>query len=205
MPDIQTLVNAIPDANDGNIISSDYHNTIKAALEAIAAQMGGAAGGQTVTLSLLPTFSPVQPVAVHVPWNMNVGVASDAGGNLTDGWLPLYLPQGAVIQSLAVVGVKTLATTPTTFSANVELDIMSIGVTGGTTLISVDLTNALGNPFRTTPQTPAVAGTTPQSLKDLQTVKNDQNKYIVRAIVNPSPAAGTLTIHAMQVVYTTPQ
>ena len=43
MSSIQTLVNLIPDANDGNVISSDYHNTMKAALEAIAAQLGSGA------------------------------------------------------------------------------------------------------------------------------------------------------------------
>lgn len=205
MADLQTLINAIPDAQDGNVITSDYHNNIKTALQAIAGQLGPGAGGQNVTLTLLPNFLPVPPVNVHVPWKVEIGTASDAGGNLTDGWMPLYLPDGAVIQQLIVIGVKTVATTPVTFGGNITLTIMSAGSTSGTTLISVDLTNMLGNPFTTPPGIPSVPGASPVSLKDLQTVKTTQNKYTIRAIVSPSPAAGTLTIEAIQVVYTTPQ
>ena len=205
MADIQTLINAIPDAQDGNVITADYHNTIKTALTAIAGQLGPGAGGQTVTLTLLPNFLPVPPVTVHVPWNVGIATASDAGGSLTDGWMPLYLPDGAVIQQLIIIGVKTVPTTSATFGGTVTVTIMSTGSTSGTTLISVDLTNVSGNPFTTAPGIPSVPGTTVTSLKDLQTVKNAQNKYSIRALVSPSPAAGTLTIEAIQVIYTAPQ
>jgi len=202
MADIQTLVNDIPDAQDGSVITSDYHNTIKTALEAIAGQLGAGSGGQTETLTLFPNFQPVQPVSAHVPWTITMGAAADAGGNLTDGWLPVHLPDGAMIQQLVVVGVKTAATTSVQFGAFVSLLIMAVGATDATTLVSVNLTNQLGSPFTAT-GTPSVPGTAPNSLKDLQTVKNSQNKYVIHGLVSPSPAAGTLTIEAIQVVYTT--
>lgn len=205
MADLSTLINAIPsDAQDGTVITPDYFNTLKAAIDAIAAQLGPGAGGQSVTLTLLPNFQPIQPVSAHVPWVVNMGAASDAGGNLTDGWLPLYLPDGAVIQQMVVIGVKTTATTATTFAAFASLLIMSAGATTATTLITVDLSSIMGNPFVTPPGIPSVPGTTPSSLKDLQTVKNATNKYMIHALVSPSPAPGTLTIEAIQVVYTTP-
>ena len=203
MADIQTLINAIPDAQDGNVITSDYHNTIKTALEAIAGQLGPGAGGQTVTLTLIPSFLVIPGDSA---WNVNVGAASDAGGLLTDGWIPLYLPDGAVIQQLVVIGLKTIPTTPAQFQANVQLLVMSVGSTKSLPLISVDLTNMMGNPFTTPPGIPSFPGSTPSSLKDVQTVKNDQNKYAIYAKANPSPAGGgTLTIEAIQVSYTTPQ
>lgn len=205
MADLATLLNAIPsDAQNGTVITPDYFNTLKAAIDAIAGQLGHGAGGQSLTLTLLPHFQPLQPVSAHVPWVVNMGAAADAGGNLTDGWLPLYLPDGAVIQQMVVIGVKTTPTTATQFAAFVSLLIMSAGATTSTTLINVDLTNTTGNPFVSPPGIPSVAGTTPSSLKDLQTVKNSTNKYLIHALVSPSPAAGTLTIEAIQVVYTTP-
>jgi hypothetical protein len=201
MADLSTLINAIPsDAQDGTVITPDYFNTLKAAIDAIAGQLGPGAGGQNVNLTLLPHF---QPVTGHVPWVVTMGAAADAGGNLTDGWLPLYLPDGAVIQQMVVIGIKP-ATSPAQFSAFASLVIMSVGATTATNLITVDLTSVSGSPFTTPPGTPNIPGTTPSSLKDLQTVKNSTNKYLIHAEVSPSPAAGTLVIEAIQVGYTTP-
>ena len=205
MADIQTLINAIPDAQDGNVITADYHNTIKTALTAIAGQLGPQAGGRTVVQNLMPAFLPVPPISSRPAWNVSVGSATDVGGTLTDGWLPLYLPDGAIIQQLNVIGVKTAATTEGTYSATVNLNILPIGPGNGPTLITIALDNVMGNPFQTAPGQgqPSLAGTSATSLKDLQTVKNSQNKYIIRATVNPSPAPGTLTINALQVTYQT--
>src|ERR1700726_1804687 len=97
MADIQALINAIPDAQDGSVITSDYHNTIKAALAAMASQLGGSAGGQTVTLTLPPNFLPI---GRNPPWVVTLGAASDAGTPVSDGWIPVSLPEGAVIQQL---------------------------------------------------------------------------------------------------------
>lgn len=197
MADVQGLINAIPDAQDGNVITSDYHNTIKAALQAIAGQLGTGSSGQTVTIALQPVFLPVPGSPA---WGISLGFAADAGPPLSNGWIPLNLPDGAVIQKLVVLGAKT----NTGVKGFVSLLIFPIGSTGSTTLILVDLTPG-GNPFTLT-GTPNVPGLNPTALRSAETVDNSQFKYALQAeVISPTgAAAGSVTINALQVVYTTP-
>jgi hypothetical protein len=187
MADIQTLVNAIPDAQDGNVISSDYHNTIKTALLAIATQLAsGGAGGQTVTLTVQPNF-----VAIGTAWTVNLGVAiSSAGSN---GFIPLTLPDGAVIQQMMVLGSQT--SPPSKGFAS--LLVLPLGGVGSTTLILIDLSTG-GNPFTLT-GTPNVPGLTPTALQQISTVQNSQFKYAIQSEV----LGANVNINAFQIVYTT--
>jgi hypothetical protein len=196
MGTIQTLINAIPDAEDGNVITADYHNTIKAALEAIAGQLGSGGGPQTVTLTLQPTFLPKAGSPV---WTVSLGFAADPGPPSCDGFIPLSFPDGAVIQSMEVMGAKTNAGS----LGFVNLLILPISGTAGTALIQIDLSKA-GNPFSLS-GTPNIPGLTPTALTSMQTVQNTQFKYVIEAQVF-SPAgtpAATVVINALQVVYTT--
>jgi hypothetical protein len=196
MADIQTLVNNIPDAQDGNVINSNYHNTIKTALLAIAVQLGGAAGPQTVNLTIQPSF---QPMAGLPPWNVSLGLATDPGPPAAGGFIPLSLPDGATIQQLVVIGSKTNPAS----KGFVNLLVIPLGGTAGTTLISIDLTPA-GNPF-TLNGVPNIPGLTATALMQIQTVQNSQFKYAIESeVLSPAgtPVA-TVTINAIQVVYST--
>jgi len=195
MADIQTLINAIPDAQDGFVITADYEVTIKAALQAIAGQLG-AVGSQTVSLTLSPTFLPI---AGATPWGITFSSAADAGPPSTNGWLPLYLPDGAIIQKLLVTAVRANPA----LKGFVSLVIVPIGMTSGTTLILVDLGAATSSPSTLPPGTPNVPGVTTIALQDLQTVDNSQFKYLIQAQVFSSTGilAGSLTIFGLQVVY----
>jgi len=195
MADIQTLINAIPDAQDGFVITADYEVTIKAALQAIAGQLG-VAGSQTVSITLSPTFLPIAGAS---SWGITFCSAADAGANGTNGWLPLYLPDGAIIQKLLVTAVRT----NTAVTGFVQLQIVPIGMTSGTTLIFVDLSAATSSPSTLPPGTPNVPGVTTVALQDLQTVDNSQFKYVLHAQVFGSTGvnAGSLTIFGLQVVY----
>jgi hypothetical protein len=196
MADIQTLVNAIPDANDGGIISSDYHNTIKAALLAIASQLAGA-GGTSGTLTLQPNFISLSTP----PWNVNIGVASDPGPPGADGFLPVSLPDGAVIQSMTATGTRTGNN-----RGSVTLLVIPIsGGSGGTTLIQIDLSVA-GNPFTLTGlPNPTQSKLTAAALQQMLLIQNSQFKYVIEATaeVLPDNPAGTLQINAVQIAYTT--
>lgn len=200
MADIQTLVNNIPDAQDGNVITSDYHNSIKAALQAIAAQIGGGGGAATVTIQ--PAFLSISPNPL---WNVSLGQAIDPGPPGADGFIPLNLPDGAVIQQLTVIGGKTNSA-PKAFA---NLLILPIGASGGnsSTLIQIDFTGA-GNPFTEsgTPSTSNIPGISASGLQQMQTVQNSQFKYAIEAkLITPAgtPAA-TVTINAFQVTYSMP-
>lgn len=197
MATIQDFVNAIPDAQDGNVISSDYHNSLKQAIAAMAAQMSGGTRAGPQTLTLFPNFQPAAASAVgpNSPWLMNIGVAVDAATG-SNGWIPVYLPDGAVIQSMIVAGAKTAAT-----PAFISMLVQPVADTATTTLILIDLAGA-GNPFTLT-GTPNIPGAGPTATKDLQTVKNSVNKYLLRA-QTLSTVAATVTIHSIRITYTMP-
>ncbi len=198
MATLQALINAIPDAQDGNVITSNYHNTIKRALLAIATQMGAAAtGSQTVTLTVQPSFAAIAGGAT--PWVLGIGSAGDAGPPSTSGFIPLNFPDGAVVQTMTVIGAKTNAA-PKGF---VNLLIVPIGGSAGTTLIQVDLSTA-GNPFSLT-GTPNVPGLTASALVSMQTVQNSQFKYVIEAQVFSTTGIppASVVINALQIGYVT--
>lgn len=197
MADIQTLVGLIPDAQDGDVISADYHNTIKTALEAIATALGGAAGSQTITQTLQPNF--VAKAGTPGAWSVTLGQAADPGPPSCDGFISLDLPDGAVIQQMVAIGAKTNANS----IGFVNLLVLPIGGTQATTLVQIDMSKA-GNPFNLT-GTPSITSLTASALLSMQTVQNSTFKYAIEAqVFSPTgtPAA-TITLNALQVVYTT--
>lgn len=190
MPDLQTLVNAIPDANDGNVISSDYHNTIKAALEAIAGLLAGGAGSQVVKYTVQPNFLTV---GGGTAWNVSLGLATSAAGS--NGFIVLTLPDGAILQSMEIWGKQT--SPPSVGFAN--LLALPIAGTTSTTLIKVDFSTA-GNPFDVTgTPSPDVSGLSASALQDMLTVQNAHFKYAIQA----ETLGSGVVINAFQIVYTT--
>lgn len=47
-PTLESLITAIPTAEDGHVITENYHNSLRAALVLMASQLGGTAPGPTV-------------------------------------------------------------------------------------------------------------------------------------------------------------
>jgi hypothetical protein len=195
MGSLQTLLNAIPDAQDGNVITSRYHNTLKAALIAIANQLGAAAppAVQTVTRTVQPNLLTVSGGAA---WSVSLGVAT-SGANGGNGYVSLDLPDGAVIQQMVVIGAQPA----TAVKGFASLLVLPLGGTTAQTLIQIDLSTG-GNPFTLSgtpnPQLSAPPLST-SALLNLQTVQNSQFKYAIQAEV----LGAALTINAFQIVYTT--
>src|SRR5262245_38116019 len=93
LTDLQSLVNAIPIAEDGRVITSLYHNSLRAALLAIADKLGADPASGTVTLTFAPSFFPSG--GNESPWSLSEGVATKPpGASSTRGWFPLQLPEG---------------------------------------------------------------------------------------------------------------
>jgi hypothetical protein len=199
MAELSTLINNIPRADDGNVISSDYHNTIRDALVAIAAQLGPGVGVRPGAVTLIPNLLPMGPQlsAVQVPsWTVHLGFAADNGsgtGSVTNGWLPLSLPDGAVITKLVVVGTK--ASTAATASGSVSLLSQPITGTETALLIMVDLPASI-------PAGGGFQATTPTFQSPNTSVDNSKNKYMIQA-QSFSSAADSIRITAFRVEYTT--
>jgi hypothetical protein len=189
MASIQTLVNLIPDANDGNIISSDYHNTIKAALLAIAGQLGGSVS-ETGSITVQPAFLTV---GGGTAWSVSLGLATSAAGS--NGFVPVSLPDGAILQQMTVMGAQTSPAS----KGFASLLALPIAGTTSTTLIQVDLTPG-GNPFTLTgTPSPTISGLSASALQSMLTVQNSQFKYAIQAEV----LGASVIINALQVTYAT--
>jgi hypothetical protein len=197
MGNLTNLINAIPDAQDGYIITAYSHNTLKAALVAIASQLGAAAppAAQTVARTVQPNLLTTLPGGAA--WTVSLGLAS-SGANGGNGYVSLDLPNGAVIQQLVVIGAQTAATAAKGFAS---LLVLPLAGTAGQTLIQIDLSTG-GNPFTLSGTPNAQLSAPPLSasaLLNFQTVQNSQFKYALQAQV----LGAGVNINAFQVVYTT--
>src|SRR5439155_9136904 len=70
--DLQVMISAIPIAQDGHIITADYHNALRLALVAISNRMGIGPVTEEITGLNAPCLFPVTGVA---PWNHDYGIA----------------------------------------------------------------------------------------------------------------------------------
>src|SRR5215207_7572393 len=101
-----TLVNAIPTAHGGNIITPQYHNSLRNAVTALAAELGSQTGtGVTFVSSFPPIFFPEDDDSSKY-WRNQRTLATRPTGNAAQGWFPVTLQDGARILSLTVVGRK---------------------------------------------------------------------------------------------------
>jgi hypothetical protein len=190
--EIQLLLSAIPIVEDGQVIRSEHHNLLRAALVAIAAQLGVTVGGPTgptdVTLTLLPAFYP----GLFSEWKLGIGIAGVAPGNTnTQGWLPVQLPDGALIKSMTVFGRR---------DANVSIFSVTLerqNITSGDyeEIITANLANS-SQTFKVKKTFQGDAG--------LNEVDNTKYKYLIDAVATKSDSSTDLIqIYAMQVVYST--
>ncbi len=177
---LQTLINAIPTAHDGDVISSDSHNSVRTAVAALAAQFDSLAGGGTDTvITFSPTFFPVFVTGVkQAEWIPSVGIASRApGASDADGWFPLQLPNQARINNLAVIGQKT-GTVP--LSLRVWMLRSAIANPSNIQMININLKLTTGEPFQVTGDV-TIAGVSPSVVEEYRRVDNSAYQYFIEA------------------------
>jgi hypothetical protein len=119
--DIVAAVNAIPIAVDGQVITVEYHNAVRTAIQAIASQMGFGAVANTDTITFPPLLLPsgVAPgTAAPRAWTVD-----ETGAQIANAvpqelrvWMPIKLPHFSRLQSMTVFGSKQ--GTAGTFSAS---------------------------------------------------------------------------------------
>jgi hypothetical protein len=106
---LEELLDRVETAHEGEPITPDYHNSLKAVVEALVLQ-GGRPTSARAVLALAPAFLPHEE---GPNWVLSNGVAKasrakDADGNEqkldAHGWMPVQLPDGARIQSMTVRG-----------------------------------------------------------------------------------------------------
>jgi hypothetical protein len=189
---LELLLSIIPIAQEGHVITSEYHNSLRAALLSLASVVGvnpgTPTGPQDVTVTLSPTFFH----AVFDPWQTGIGVAGVPQGQATtQGWLPVELPDGALVKSMTVIGRRDGQVA--TFSVTLERQ----PVTGGDfdEIITAHLANS-AQLYNVTKPFQGTAG--------LNEIDNKKYQYMIDATVGRSGnATDLIQIYVIQLVYTT--
>lgn len=195
------LLAAIPIATDGRVITSEYHNSLRAAVLALAGQLGVGLITPTVVETIIPNFlqngnSPT--------WQINDGAAVKPEGTAV-GWLPLAIPDGSRLQSLTVFGTRS--GTPSKFEVRIVRQAVALDATSGgatiTPLMAVDL-KSVTPPFRAETSNFLVSGlgnnATAAATDDYKTIDNSTYKYMLFAEIS-NDANVTAQINAIQLKY----
>lgn len=103
--DLSTLLGDIPIANDGNVFTAHYHNSLRAALIAFAGYLG------QLNRNAVEVVAPaLQPDAWQETgdWRIRAdrAMAYFAQVNKVSGWVALDLPDGAKLQTLTIVNQR---------------------------------------------------------------------------------------------------
>ncbi|CAN5806276.1 hypothetical protein BH20ACI4_BH20ACI4_12090 [soil metagenome] len=150
---IQMIINAIPIADPGNIITSEYHNALREAVRALAGRIGMSVNpvAEFKILSFAPNFLPVQAIAVGATaapsnkWDVLLNRAAiPAGVNVqlpVTGGFVVQLPDNADIVQLVVRGERLDKDKPKPKEFRVKLNRVRFGKDkfDPVTLINIDL------------------------------------------------------------------
>jgi hypothetical protein len=192
--DLQVLIASIPIAQDGQVITAEYHNNLRAALIAMANRLGLGTISEEITITTPPRLFAM---AGGGAWDHDVGVVkkpNDGGGRR--GWMELDLPDGARIKRMQVYA--------TTESGNgemrVKLQRRSVSNPGASDdLVSIDITNndaATPKPGEVTLPSSTLA----EAIEAARIVDNRKYKYVFIAELDNGSGEKKAAINAVQVV-----
>ena len=196
--DLLILIASIPIAQDGQVISAEYHNGLRAALIAMANRLGLGTISEEITVTNAPRLLAMTGGAA---WQHDVGVArkptSGTGdtGNLR-GWMEFDLPDGARIKRMQVHA----STDSGNGTMRVRLRRQSISGTAGDDLISITVADddlaTLKQGDVTLPDSTLGAA----AIEETRFVDNRTHKYLFIAEIDGGVAERDATIATIQVV-----
>jgi hypothetical protein len=196
----QDVLAAIPVAEDGEVIRSGYHNSLRDALQALLAEVAVGRG----------PVAPLSPALLQVgqdpQWAIGPGVAQaqapPTGKADANGWLPLELPHGGYIQNLTVSGRRTGSMKE--FTLELARQAISTDQQPQTdVLASDDLSNETAAFLKALPATsPTTANLTAQQVEERRRIDNTKFKYYVTAVVTQASNGAVAQLNSIQVVVT---
>jgi hypothetical protein len=200
---LYTLLGDIPIANNGDVITADYHNSLREALFALAAFLGQGSVAETQVVTYAPALIPFDIDHGHSgAWTLQpTGAVVSAG--LLGGWLPVDLPDGVQLQKFILVNSRhgdledlnaTLNCVPLETPTSAPTVLALVDVHGGTGAVRTD--PAPINPGGSTD--PAVIAT-------LGRVDNSSYRYFIevktKALGGKGAKTDLATIYAFQISY----
>jgi hypothetical protein len=195
--DLQILISSVPIAQDGHVITADFHNALRLALVAIANHLGVGPVAEEITITNAPRLSPV---AGSTPWEHEYGLAKKPGstqsGNVR-GWMEVELPDGARIKKMMVFG-----TTNGVGTLKIKLKRQKItDPVVNTDLIVIEIPDAADASKGiegdvTVPGTGAGA----VAIEEYRIVNNREQKYLLIAELDGVNTDTTAQFHSVQIV-----
>ncbi len=197
---LAALIGAIPVAIEGNLITSDYHNSLRAAVLALVESIGPGAIQRTFTFA--PTFVKNGNL---IEWRFTNGVASAPAKqqNKVSGFLAVQLSNGAAIKSMVIRGRKRgevdglqAALARQSIAGGTSTPLITIPMESektdeqGLFTATGELSSAMLEKFTVT-----VSGVI---LEDLRTVDNEQYKYFITA--DADNVGDLVEIYSIQII-----
>ena len=200
-PQLAALLQAIPYANDGDVILPEHHNTLRAAIGQIARGLDETAFARVTTKGFAPVLLP-DPNIASGAWRAGLGGAlgPDPDELELTGWMPLDLPQGTDVDTLVVRGITVD-----------DLDFWSVALrrVEPASGDSVDLCNQEIQEIANDKNRPFVARVpftsgelTPAAASELRRVDNDKYRYVFYTTLNDARKTDRVEIHSVQVTCT---
>jgi hypothetical protein len=193
--DLTVLVASIPIAQDGQVISAEYHNSLRAALIALTNRLGLGLVSEENTITNAPRLTPVTGTTA---WDQDIGVAkkpSTAGDR--SGWMEIDLPDGARIKKMQVFA----ATDSDNGTMKVRLQRRSVSNTSANDdLISLDITNNDASTAKEADVTLPTSTFGGSTIEEARLVDNRKYKYVFVAELNGGKDGKNASINAIQVV-----
>jgi hypothetical protein len=210
--DLTRLLGDIPLAHDGEVVTADYPNKMRAAILGLGGLLGQGGLNQAVVQTLAPALLAVEPLNGFSKWQVNPMRA--VANALSEGWLPLELPDGALIQSITAINERA----SNADSLTVRLDRYALTAPTAQLITLAELDKQGGDGTVQTDTAPfSVTQFTGQSaITDLQRVDNSSYRYVIYAKaqgvaegavegIGGGGAGGPkppVAIYALQVAYT---
>jgi len=204
--DLQVMIAAIPIAQDGHVITTEYHNALRLALVAIANRLGLGVISEEITITIAPNMRDHGAVR---GWEQDYGIArkpQDVPGtnNITTvhGWMELDLPEGGRIKKMVVFGrCASTSSTATTATLRVQLRRQSItNPNTSQTLIEITIGDIDQSRGVDSDVTLPGLGAGTSTIEEFRVVNNRDHKYLFVAELESIDANTTAQINAIQVV-----
>lgn len=211
--EIQLLLNKIPIAHEGHVVTSEYHNTVRDALMAIANRMGLTvkAVSDLQVLNFAPNFQQVENTILWtVGFNKAIipQVPNADAPSVVKGSFPVQLPDSAVIDSMIVRGARAAADKekqkPRTFTVNLNRQKFDTENPQITPLIIFDLADEkekikeVNDVKESLPDDLDDATARTRTL-DLSRVNNQTYQYFIEAIWEGDNNLAKFEIYAFQI------
>jgi len=214
---VQLFLNAIPIASDGHVITSEYHNSLRNAVLALASHLGVTVQAiEFATATLSPGFLQndgiaglSSPLAAAASWTISPGIAAKPSASRSArGWLPVQLPDGKLLQTMTVRGARRHVTRPAdVFSVKLYRQALEGTNRTPVPLINVALESA-ADPFKISQGVAAdLAGlglsssSALQVTADFRGIDNNTYQYFVTAEVDSPEAGSEIEIYSVQITY----